>query len=250
MGKAIVFISHICEEREIAVAFRELVVSSFLGMIDVFVSSDEHSIAMGQKWLSNITQALQTCAVEVILCSPESVKRPWINFEAGAAWIRDIPVIPLCHSGIEPSNLPLPLNLLQAAKASEVASLSLIFPVLALAIGAQPPKVDFSEFVAKVKEFESHSTFWNECNACFVRISSLSAGIIPHLRANKGLTLRLTETQIGWLEGFMHFLERRDILKLQRQGYTEMTGKGVFHGCELIPLPKLQSILADPHFHV
>ena len=42
MGKAIVFISHICEEREIAVAFRELVTLSFLGLIEVFVSSDEH----------------------------------------------------------------------------------------------------------------------------------------------------------------------------------------------------------------
>jgi hypothetical protein len=250
MGKAIVFISHICEEREIAIAFRELVSSSFLGLIEVFVSSDEHSVAMGQKWLNNITQALQTCAVEVVLCSPQSVKRPWINFEAGAGWIRDIPVIPLCHSGIEPSTLPLPLNLLQAAKAREVASLQLIFPVLAQAIGAQVPKVDFSEFVAKVKEFEIAYTFWDECNASFAKINGLDGKIIPHLRTNQGLTLNLTETQIGWLEGFMHFLEKHDILKVQRQGFTHMTGQGVFHGCSLIPLSKLQTILADPHFRI
>jgi hypothetical protein len=250
MGKAIVFISHICEEREIAVAFRELVASSFPGMIDVFVSSDEHSVAMGQKWLNNITEALQICSVEVILCSPHSVDRPWINFEAGAGWIRDIPVIPLCHSGIEPSTLPLPLNLLQAAKAGEVASLQLIFPVLAQAIGAQVPKVDFSEFVAKVKQFESAYTFWNECNASFTKINEIDAKIIPYLRTNQGVTLNLTETKIGWLEQFTQFLEKQDILKLQRTGFTNMTNNGVFHGCVLIPLSKLQTILADKHFHV
>jgi len=37
------------------------------------------------------------------------VEKPWVNFEAGAGWVRDIPVIPLCHSGIQPSNLPMPL---------------------------------------------------------------------------------------------------------------------------------------------
>lgn len=99
MDKPVVFISHITEEKEMAMELKKLIEESFLGMLDVFVSSDENSISSGSKWLDNITSALSSCAIELILCSPNSVKRPWINFEAGAGWVRDIPVIPLCHSG-------------------------------------------------------------------------------------------------------------------------------------------------------
>ena len=134
MSHSLVFISHITEEKEVAIALQELVEKSFLGMIDVFVSSDENSIQMGQRWLENITTALSTCAVELILCSPKSIGRPWINFEAGAGWIRQIPVIPFCHSDMTVSQLPMPLNMLEAAQSTEVPSLRRTFRVLATAI--------------------------------------------------------------------------------------------------------------------
>ncbi len=157
MQKPLVFISHITEEKEIAQALKRVVESTFLNMIDVFVSSDPTSIGLGRKWLEEITHALKTCAVEIILASPESVKRPWINFEGGSGWIRDIPVIPLCHSGMTPAKLPAPLGSLQAATATEESQLKLIFPVLAGAIGCSLPEVDFSDFIAAVTEFESVS---------------------------------------------------------------------------------------------
>lgn len=96
MQKPLIFMSHITEEQEIALALKQLIESSFLGMMGVFVSSDPTGIELGRRWLDQITFALKHCAVEVILASPESVRRPWINFEAGAGWIRDIPGIPLC----------------------------------------------------------------------------------------------------------------------------------------------------------
>jgi hypothetical protein len=197
MSKPIVFISHISDEKEIAIAFKDLVEESFLELIDVFVSSDEYSISLGQKWLDNITTALKNCSVEIILCSPKSVGRPWINFEAGSAWIRDIPVIPLCHSGMKPSALPVPLNLLQAASASEISSLKLIFPVLARAIGSQVPKVDFSEFVEKVKEFENNYTFWNEVNKYFNDLNSWNSQVINYLKEHQVIPCQLKETEIN-----------------------------------------------------
>ena len=159
MDKPVVFISHITEEKEMAVALKELIGESFLGMMEIFVSSDEESLPMGSRWLDNVTEALKTCSIELILCSPQSVKRPWINFEAGAGWIRDIPVIPLCHSGMEPGKLPVPLNLLQSAKIDDISSLKLIFHVLASAIGANIPKTVFDDFVVKMKELEKKYTF-------------------------------------------------------------------------------------------
>lgn len=154
MSKPVVFISHISEEKEIALALKELLNSSFLEMLDVFVSSDFESVNLGQKWLDDITTALKECGVEIIICSPVSVERQWINFEAGAGWIRDIPVIPLCHSGIEPNELPIPLKLLQAGKVTEEASLKEIFRVLVRILGSSLPKVDVSDFVEKAKRFE------------------------------------------------------------------------------------------------
>lgn len=85
MDRPIVFISHISEESAIAVTIKKLIDESFLGMLDVFVSSDNgESLPMGSRWLQRINDALKKCSVELILCSPQSIKRPWINFEAGA----------------------------------------------------------------------------------------------------------------------------------------------------------------------
>ena len=69
MEKPIVFISHITEEAELALKLKDLIESSFLGMIEVFVSSDETSISAGARWLDNITESLSNCSIELILCS-------------------------------------------------------------------------------------------------------------------------------------------------------------------------------------
>ena len=157
MQKPIVFISHISEEKEIAAALKELVESAFLNMMDVFVSSDPSSIGLGQKWLDSITDALESCVVEVILASPMSIQRPWINFEAGAGWIRKIRVIPICHSGMTPDKLPMPLKLLQAATATEETQLRMILPALARSLDCDLPTIDLSPFIETVKEFEETS---------------------------------------------------------------------------------------------
>jgi len=247
-GKSLVFISHITEEKEIAIAFKELIESSFLGMLDVFVSSDEDSIHMGQKWLDRISNGLKTCTIEIVLCSPKSIMRPWINFEAGAGWVRDIPVIPLCHSGIEPAKLPMPLNLLQAAKANEVSSLKLIFPVLAQAIGAKTPNTDFSNFVAKVTEFEVRYTFWDACNAAFSQINSFNGSIVSALKSSKPIAMDLTETEINYLLGPIEFLAKNNILDLVRSGGVTVGPGGMTHGCSLTPLAELSRVVRDPHF--
>jgi TIR domain len=247
-SKPLVFISHITEEKEIAVAFKELIESSFLGMLDVFVSSDEDSIRMGQKWLDRISNGLKTCTVEIVLCSPKSILRPWINFEAGAGWVRDIPVIPLCHSGIEPAKLPMPLNLLQAAKANEVSSLKLIFPVLAEAIGAKTPNIDFSDFVAKVDEFEVRYTFWDACNAAFIQINSFNDSIISVLKSGNSFAIALTETEINYLLGLMEFLNKNNILALVRSGGVNVGPGGMTHHCSITPLAEFSRVVRDPHF--
>lgn len=248
MTKSLVFISHISEEKEVAIAVKELIESSFLGLIEVFVSSDQHSISMGQKWLDQISAALKKCVVEIVLCSPKSINRPWINFEAGAGWVRDISVIPLCHSGLDPTKLPMPLNLLQAAKAGEVSSLKLIFPVLAQAIGSKTPNTDFSDFVALVREFEERYTFWDDCNTAFKIVNDFNNSILPALKAGNPVLLKLSEIQFHILGNSLGFLKERNILDLRKSGAIEIGPEGMLNECTLSALPDFLKVISDKNF--
>jgi hypothetical protein len=110
---------------------------------------------------------------------------------------------------MELSQLPVPLNLLQAAKATEVSSLECILPVLANAIGSIISNVDFSNFINKVIDFESNYLFWDECNAAFEKLNSFSSQIISSLKSKETIEIRLTKAQINNFNSFMPFLEKK-----------------------------------------
>ncbi len=107
------FLSHIASEGLIALVLKEWIQKIFGGRIKVFVSSDIRNITAGDIWLNNVDQALSKAKILLVLCSPSSVNRPWVNFETGGAWIKRIPVIPLCHSGQLAGSLPTPLSFFQ-----------------------------------------------------------------------------------------------------------------------------------------
>jgi hypothetical protein len=149
--KPVLFISHITEEKKIAKAFADMVEHSFLGMVEPFVSS----IPIGKEWLAKIYDDLRRAEVGVVICSPASVRRPWINWESGSMWIREKYVVPLCHSGMTYGDLPYPLASLQAGMATDVESLKQVMPHIAKAIGCTMPKIDFAGFIEVVKEYEA-----------------------------------------------------------------------------------------------
>ncbi|HBF7547489.1 TPA: toll/interleukin-1 receptor domain-containing protein [Clostridioides difficile] len=193
MERELVFISHITEESELAIEIKEIIKTAFLGMIDVFVSSDGESIGLGQLWLSEIRDNLKKCSVEIILCSEKSIKRPWINFEAGAGWIKDIPVIPICHSGMTKANLPTPINSLQSI---EISDFEKILPILAKALNCQVPQINLDTFKEKIlqleykyKEEATSSEFWINVNKCFQKINNFHKEIIPTLKEQEKVDL-------------------------------------------------------------
>jgi hypothetical protein len=109
-----VFVSHIHEEAKLALVLKDWIESTFAGQIQVFASSDIKDIPAGSQWLSEIDSALTSSALFVMLCSPTSISRSWINFEAGCAWMKKVPLMPICHSGLSKNNLPSPLSIFQA----------------------------------------------------------------------------------------------------------------------------------------
>jgi len=151
----VVFISHIHEEAPVAVVLQQMIRSAFLNFLQPFVSSDRESIQAGRKWLDGVEHALNEAVVEIVLCSPESIQKPWINFEAGAGWIRGIPVIPVCHLGLAVGDLPIPMALLQGVAATDRAGLEQMVATIARVVGLDTPRVNFSTMVKRVRKAES-----------------------------------------------------------------------------------------------
>ena len=93
-----IFISHITEEAPITLVLKDFIEEHFLGQISVFVSSDVHELTPGERWLRKIEAALKECELLLVICSPSSLTRPWINFEAGCGWMKGTKMVPVCHS--------------------------------------------------------------------------------------------------------------------------------------------------------
>lgn len=147
-----IFISHIHEESKLALVLKDWTESTFAGQCDVFVSSDADDIPAGSKWLDQIDSALGDSKVFITMCSPNSIIRPWINFETGCAWIKQTPIIPICHSGLSKSNLPQPLSMFQALDLEEEGFSGLLFGALGKHLGVSKlPRIAFDEMLAELK---------------------------------------------------------------------------------------------------
>ena len=131
------FISHISEEARVAARLKTTLTNDFPGFLEVFVSSDTESIAAGEVWFTSISDALRESSIFLVLCSPISIHRPWINFEAGAAWMKDIPVIPLCHAGLRLRDLPMPLSARQGLALDDAEGLRGLYNRIAAILHCQ-----------------------------------------------------------------------------------------------------------------
>lgn len=150
---------------------------------------------------------------------------------------------------MKPSSLPIPLNLLQAASASEISSLNLIFPVLAYAIGSQVPRVDLSNFIEEVKDFEEHYTFWEEVNKIFSEVYSWNSQIIELLKQNQIIKVELNSSEIKLWEAWGDFFRSKDILDFREVGRNvRVTETGTLYECLIVPLFNLMYVISNPKF--
>ena len=183
-----VFISHIHEEAGIAIVLKDWIESTFAGQCDVFVSSDSDNISAGKKWLEEIDNALEKAKVFIIICSLQSIHRPWTNFEAGCAWIKRIPIIPVCHSGLNKSNLLQPLSRFQALDIDESGFPKLLFSSLAKALGfTKLPRISYEEMREELMSaiLSIHNTHGQENQ----RLGEIEEAILLQIaKAKKGLT--------------------------------------------------------------
>jgi hypothetical protein len=148
--KPLIFISHVHESNTLASAIKEEISKLLLNGVDFFVSSDRSSIVGGDRWLNKIELALSKASIVLILCDQDSILRPWVNFEAGGAWISKKRVIPLCYGGLVPSNLPQPLGSLQAFSLAESDDLVDLIKLIADEASLRAPDFDAAKLVASL----------------------------------------------------------------------------------------------------
>jgi len=107
-----VFISYSHEDEIAAQALRTFLEAKLPTGSAIFSAGTQ--LQLGDDWLQKIRRALKSAKVVIALFSPESVERPWLNFEAGSAWFSDTKkLIPVCIGGLNPSRLPKPYSNIQ-----------------------------------------------------------------------------------------------------------------------------------------
>jgi TIR domain len=161
MARLQMFLSHVHVESRFADFIQACVERDFIGLVKVYVASDGGILA-GKKWLDDLTEALKVSHLHAVLCSPESLTRHWVSFETGAAHLRGIPLIPLCHSGLETNQLPVPLSAFQAIRLCDPdtitpgaeTGLKALYQVIADALGSTVPQADFQAYAGKLAALE------------------------------------------------------------------------------------------------
>jgi hypothetical protein len=150
--KPVIFISHIHEEAPLAALLSSVLGDSFSLGIEFFVSSDK-SIKPGTDWYKAVMDNIDNSSMVLVLCSKSSISRPWVNFETGAALMADKPVVPLCHSTLQLSDMQPPLSLQQGYNLSKDTQLKKFINQLEDKFGLKA-HIDIPEIRNKITEKE------------------------------------------------------------------------------------------------
>lgn len=262
MSKTKVFLSHIQPEEDLAKLIRkDLLDAHLLSALDVFVSSDPAANPGGTSWLNNIQDNLRDASVILILASPQSITRPWINVEAGAGWVRylqaraegtkPVSLMPLCHSGLTPDQLPLPWSTFNAVEVRTEGGLQDVLDACASSAGLRSPRPNLCAIATEVQRLEQHYTRYREIGSHIQAVIStlgLTAGIFKNapppgkvwaLKRVRQRDLDIVDVDLLWLmnEGYITY---------SRDGFEQPVGgpnAGAFTNISFAPTTKFLGVL-------
>jgi len=150
-SRATVFISHISEERAVALKLQTIIQNAFSNAFQVFVSSDPVSLGGGEMWFSYILDNLAKAKVVLVLISSESADEPWINFEAGFGKGQKSIIIPIACRGLSFDSLAYPLKGFQGY---DLSALKVILNEISRHMGASLHDIDFSTELEELNKIQ------------------------------------------------------------------------------------------------
>jgi hypothetical protein len=147
-----ILISHISDEALIALLLKDFIESTFLGQAEVLLSSNSGDSGVGDKWLVGVDGALTNANLLLVLCSPKSIRQPWIHFEFGCAWTKSLPISCLCHSGLNKIGLPSHLRTFEVLEVDDDNFMEELFQDLAKRFGIRRlPRLSYDTMKAELR---------------------------------------------------------------------------------------------------
>lgn len=133
LNRTVVFVSHAHEDAPFAAAIQDWLEKNInvgFDFIKVFASSNKASVQVGDVWFDKLRENLKRSSICICLVTPHSIERRWLYFESGAAFFKDVPVVPICLGGVGVRDLQPPLYFSNAVELpSEEGELNLLMLV-------------------------------------------------------------------------------------------------------------------------
>jgi len=147
-----ILISHIPEEALIALLLKDFIESTFLGQFEVLLGKNVSDIGVGDKWLVELDGSLTSADLLLVLCSPKSIRQPWIHFEFGCAWTKSMAISCLCHSGLNKVGLPPHLRTFDVLEVDDEGFMEELFADLAKRFGIKRlPRLSYDTMKAELR---------------------------------------------------------------------------------------------------
>lgn len=121
MMKKRVFLAFDTSDQYMATLIRRVLEKWFGDAIEVTFSPE---FTFGTPWRNELHSAMRSGDVLLGVCTPHSIKNPWLHFEAGAFFGRGAHVIPLVSGNLGRDSLPAPLNDFQAPRLDSEADMA------------------------------------------------------------------------------------------------------------------------------
>jgi len=147
-----ILISHVSDEALFALLLKDFIESTFLGQFEVFLSSNSGERGVGDKWLVELDSSLSSAELLLVLCSPKSIRQPWIHFEFGCAWTKSMAITCICHSGLNKVGLPPHLRTFDVLEVEHDDFMELLFNDLAKRFGIKRlPRLSYDTMKAELR---------------------------------------------------------------------------------------------------
>lgn len=147
------YISHVSEEALFGLLLKDFIESTFLGQVEAVLTCSSEDSAADRKWLQGIDGAFESAKLLLLLCSSRSIQHGWVHFEAGCAWIKNLPALAICHSGLKKSGLPPPLSVFEdALDVEDHTFMEELFTTLAKSFGIpRLPRLSYDTMMAELR---------------------------------------------------------------------------------------------------
>ena len=147
-----ILISHVSDEALFALLLKDFIESTFLGQFEVFLSSNSGERGVGDKWLVELDSSLSSAELLLVICSPKSIRQPWIHFEFGCAWTKSMAITCICHSGLNKVGLPPHLRTFDVMEVENDDFMEQLFNDLAKRFGIKRlPRLSYETMKAELR---------------------------------------------------------------------------------------------------